>query len=150
MPELKDEMALADFRYVMRFRVPFCDVDMMQHVNHASYIVWSETVRAAYFGDVIGGPLNSTNGIILARLEFDYERPLDYRDEVAVGCRISRIGRKSCDFTHEVWNETRKELAARGIATMVAYDYEAKTSRLFPERWRELIAAYEAVAPAGS
>ena len=62
-------MALADFRYVMRFRVPFCNVDMMQHVNHASYIVWSETVRAAYFGDVIGGPLNSTNGIILARLD---------------------------------------------------------------------------------
>lgn len=86
--------------------------------------------------------------MILPRLEFNYEQPLDYREEVAVGARISRMGRKSFDFVHEVWSESRQVRAARGVATMVAYDYAAKASIVIPERWRELIAAYEAIAPA--
>lgn len=144
-------MALAEFRYVMRFRVPFCDVDMLQHANHAAYVVWAENARSAYFDEVLGESLNGTNGIILARLEFDYERPLDYREEVAVGCRIARMGRKSFDFVYEIWSDTRQERAARGLTTVVAFDYECRNSIAIPGRWRELIAAYEVVAPvAGS
>jgi hypothetical protein len=30
---------------------------------------------------------------------------------------------------------------------MVAYDYEAESSVSIPARWREIIAAYEVVAP---
>lgn len=144
-------MPLADFRCVMRFRVPYCDVDMLQHVNHAAYVVWAETVRCNYFDEVVKEPLNGANGIILARLQFDYERPLDYREEVAVACRIARIGRKSFDFLYQIWSETRQLLAAHGLSTMVAYNYEANKSIVIPERWREIITAYEVVAPtAGS
>ncbi len=140
-------MALADFRCAMRFRVPFCDVDMLRHVNHASYVVWAETIRCDYFGDVLKEPLPRKNGCILARLEFDYEQPLDYREEVAVGCRISRLGRKSFDIVYEIWSETRQTRAARGLSTMVAFDYEAQASIAIPERWREIVTAYELVAP---
>lgn len=140
-------MALTDFRCITRFRVPFCDVDMLQHVNNASYVVWVETLRCIYFAEVLKESLASANGIILARLEFDYERAIDYREEVAVGCRISRIGRKSFDFEHEIWSETRQVRAARGRSAMVAYDYTARASIVIPERWREIIAAYEVVAP---
>lgn len=141
-------MAMADFRCTMRFRVPFGDVDMMQHVNHASYVVWAETIRCTYLADVIREPLNGAKGNILATLAFEYEQPIDFREEVAIGCRISRMGRKSFDFVYEVWSETRQVRAARALTTMVAYDYEAKTSITIPERWREVIAAYELVAPA--
>jgi len=141
-------MALTDFRCITRFRVPFCDVDMLQHVNNASFVVWVETVRCLYFAEVLRESLAGANGIILARLEFDYEQPLDYREEVAVGCRISRIGRKSFDFAHEIWSETRQVRAARGLSAMVAYNYKAKTSIVIPERWREIISGYEVIAPA--
>ena len=140
-------MPLTDFRCVNRFRVPYCDVDMLHHVNHASYIVWAETARCEYFTEVLKEPLDGTNGMILARLQFEYAQPLDYREEVAVGCRIARLGRKSFDFTYEIWSETRQLRAAHGVSSMVAYDYQAQTSIVVPERWRELIAAYEIVAP---
>jgi acyl-CoA thioester hydrolase len=140
-------MVLEDFRCITRFQVPFCDIDMLQHVNNASYVVWVETVRCNYFADVLKESLAGTNGVILARLELDYEQPLDYREDVAVGCRISRIGRKSFDFTYEIWSETRQLRAARGVSAMVAYDYSAKASIVIPERWREIIAAHEVVAP---
>lgn len=141
-------MALADFRCISRFRVPFCDIDMLGHVNHASYVVWAETARCAYFDEVLRESLTGRCGIILAHLEFDYEQPLDYREQVAVGCRIGRMGRKSFDFLYEIWSESRQVRAARGLSTMVAYDYEAKTSIVIPERWREVVTAYEALAPA--
>ena len=140
-------MPLTDFRCVERFRVPYRDVDLLQHVNHASYLVWVETVRCNYFVEVLKEPLNGVNGMILARLQFDYEQQLDYREEVAVGCRIARLGRKSFDFAYEIWSENRQLRAAHGISSMVAYDYQAQTSIVVPERWRELIAAYEVVAP---
>jgi len=140
-------MPLTDFRCVTRFRVPYCDVDMMQHVNHASYIVWAETARCIYFAEVLQEPINGANGVILASLQFEYAQPLDYREEVAVGCRISRLGRKSFDFAYEIWSETRQIRAAHGTSTMVAYDYKAQSSIVAPERWREIIAAYEVVAP---
>ena len=140
-------MALEDFRCITRFQVPFCDIDMLQHVNNASYVVWVETVRCNYFAEVLKESLAGTNGVILARLELNYEQPLDYREQVAVGCRISRIGRKSFDFACEIWSETRQVRAARGVSAMAAYDYSAKASIVIPERWREIITAYEVVAP---
>jgi acyl-CoA thioester hydrolase len=140
-------MAIADFRCITRFRVPFCDVDMMQHVNHASYVVWAETARCVYFDEVLAESVSGPRGIILARLEFDYEQPLDFREEVAVGCRISRMGRKSFDFTYEIWSNTRNLLAARGLTTVVAYDYQSNTSILIPERWRDVVARYEVSPP---
>ena len=87
------------------------------------------------------------NGIILARLAFDYEQPLDYREEVAVGCRIARMGRTLFDFAYEISSETRQVRAAHRLTTMVAYDYETKSSIVVPKRWREIIAAYEVVTP---
>jgi acyl-CoA thioester hydrolase len=144
-------MPLSHFRSITRFSVPYCDMDMLQHVNHASYIIWAETARCNYFDEVFKTSLTGSNGMILAKLQFEYEQPLEYREEVAVGCRISRLGRKSFDFAYEIWSETRQLRAAHGVSSMVAYDYPAQSSIVVPERWRELIAAYEIIPPkAGS
>ena len=119
-------MPLTDFRCVERFRVPYGDVDMLQHVNHAAYLVWVETARCNYFADVLKETLNGVNGMILARLQFEYPQPLDYREEVAVACRVSRLGRRSFDFSYEIWSDTGQLRAAHGGSTMVAYDYRAR------------------------
>ena len=58
-----------------------------------------------------------------------------------------RIGRKSFDFESEIWSETRQFRAARVLSAMVAYNYPAKASIVIPARWRQLITAYELIAP---
>jgi acyl-CoA thioester hydrolase len=140
-------VALADFRYVMRFRVAFGEVDMLQHVNNLTYLRWAETARCGYFSEVLQENLSGNNSVILVRLDFVYELPLDYREEVAIGCRVARMGRKSLEFAHEVWSETRRQRAAHGISYLVAYDYQAKTSKPIPERWRQVVNAYETIPP---
>ncbi len=140
-------MPLSDFQCTMRFRVPFHDMDMLNHVNHAAYIVWAETIRCFYFDDVLHQSVAGSRGAILAHLEFDYKQPLDYREEVAIGCRISRMGRKSFDMIYEIWSETRNLLAATGTSTLVVFNNESKSSIEIPAEWREIITTYELIPP---
>ncbi len=134
---------LTDFPLVWRFSVPFADIDMMQHVNNVAYIRWAETMRAEYFSQVMRSDINGVLGMIQATIDFSYERQLSYRERIAVGCRISRIGNKSFDFDYEIWSATQEHVAARGRTTMVAFDFVSNSTVAVPEEWREAIAAYQ-------
>ena len=135
---------LDGFPLVSRFTVPFADIDMMQHVNNVAYIRWAEMMRSEYYARVAGETINGVHGIIQATIDFTYERQLAYRERIAVGCRISRIGTKSFDFAYEVWSEDHQHRAAHGITTMVAFDFTANATIAVPDRWRTAIAAFEA------
>jgi len=134
---------LEDFPLITRFLVPFADIDMMQHVNNVAYIRWLETMRAEYFAQVMGTDINGATGMIQASINFTYERQLSYREEVAVGIKIPRIGTKSWDFYYEVWSATYEKRAAHGITGMVAYDFVSNRTIAVPQPWRDAIAAYE-------
>lgn len=138
---------LEGYRYIDRFRVAFFEIDMLRHTNHISYIRWAETARCAYFEEVLGEPITGERGIIAARLEIDYRAQLEWREAVAVGCRISRFGRKSLDTENEIWSETRGILAATVLVKCVAYDYQTGSSILVPDEWRRIAREYEPVPP---
>ena len=135
---------LTGFPLVSRFTIPFADIDMMQHANNVAYIRWAEMMRSEYFAQVMGVPINGEHGMIQATIAFTYERQLTYRERIAIGCRIPRIGTKSWDFEYEIWSETHSRRAARGITTVVAYDFVGRTSIAIPDAWRTAIAKYEA------
>lgn len=134
---------LEGFRHIHRRRVELCDTDMIGHVNNLAYLRWCETARCDYFADVLGGAIDSHQGLIQARIVFDYERQVEYRDYVSIGCRIGRIGTKSFDFDYVLYNETRGEECGRGTAVVVAYDYDTQTTIAVPEAWRRAVAAFE-------
>jgi acyl-CoA thioester hydrolase len=135
---------LENFPLVSRFTVPFSDVDMMQHVNNVAYIRWAEMMRCEYFAQVMRTPINGDHGMIQATSAFTYERQLRYRERIVIGCRIPRLGTKSFDFEYEIWSETQQWRAARGVTTVVAYDFVAQTTMAIPQEWRNAVAAYEA------
>lgn len=134
---------LEGIRFVQRFRVPLSDIDMLRHVNNAAYVRWLESVRCDYFVEVLGGEIAGEQGIIMAKLGIEYAVPLQYRERVAVGCRVSRVGRKSFDFSYEVWSEDRNVRAAHATSTLVAMNYLTGKTIAVPEHWRAAIAEYE-------
>lgn len=134
---------LEDFPLLARFSVPFADVDMMRHVNNVAYIRWAETMRAEYFAQVMRTPINGDHGMIQATINFTYERQLEYREAIAVGVKIPRIGTKSFDFYYEVWSEAQGKRAAYGITTMVAFDFQGNQTIAVPLEWRDAISEYE-------
>jgi acyl-CoA thioester hydrolase len=135
---------LEGFPLVSQFTVPFADIDMMQHVNNVAYIRWCEMMRSEYFAQVMNVPINGDRGIIQANIHFTYERQLRYREKIAIGIRIPRIGTKSWDYEYEIWSETQNHRAAHGTTTVVAYDFVDQKTIVVPEEWRDAIAAYEA------
>ena len=134
---------LEGFPLISRFSVPFADVDMMRHVNNVAYIRWTEMLRSEYFAQVMRTPINGDHGMIQATINFTYERQLLYREQIAIGCKIPRIGNKSFDFEYEIWSETHGHRAAHGITTMVAFDFESDQTIAVPQSWRDSIAEYE-------
>ncbi len=135
---------LEGFPLITRFTVPFSDVDMMRHVNNVAYIRWCETIRAEYFAQVMNEPINGERGMIQANIQFTYERELQYRESVAIGIKVSRVGTKSWDFAYEIWSESAGMRAAHGITTVVAYDFVNSASVFIPTEWRDAIARFEA------
>jgi acyl-CoA thioester hydrolase len=135
---------LDGYPLISRFTVPFADIDMMQHVNNVAYIRWCEMMRAEYFAQVFDVPINGDRGIIQANIHFTYERQLRYREKIAIGIRIPRIGTKSWDFEYEIWSETHDRRAAHGTTAVVAYDFVDRKTIAVPQEWRAAIAAYEA------
>jgi len=142
---------LEEFRYVLRFRVGFFEIDRLQHVNNVHYLRWLETARIEYIADVLERPLDneSREGFIQANVAFAYEQMVGYRDAIAVGARVSRIGTKSLTFRYSVVNETSGVRAGAGETALVCFDYVAGKSIAIPSDMRARIIAYENVPPEG-
>ena len=69
-----------------------------------------------------------SQGLILARLEIDYVRPLMLSDDpVETDVSVIRIGKSSFDLAYELRHHG--EVAARGRTVLVTYDYAAARSR---------------------
>jgi acyl-CoA thioester hydrolase len=145
----KPIVVLEGFRHIQRFRVAFRDIDMMQHANHTAYVRWAEAQRSDYFIENFHDVVNGDRGMILVRIDFVYERQIRLREQIAMGCRIARVGTRSFDFAYEVWSEDAGARCATGVTTMVAYNYPAEASISVPSEWREAIRAYEIQKPAG-
>lgn len=136
---------LEGFRYIERFAVRFSEIDMLRHTNHVAYVRWAETIRCNYFADVLREDIKGERGIIAARLEVDYRAPLEFREAVAIGCRVARFGTKSFDTVYEIWSESKGTLAAALLLKAVAFNYTANRSFEIPVEWRERVAAFEPV-----
>ena len=135
---------LEGFPLVTHFTIPFSDIDMLQHVNNVAYIRWCETARTEYFARVMRSDITRERGMIQANINFTYERQLKYREAIAIGVRVSRLGTKSMDFGYEMWSETHGHRAAHGMTTVVAFDFTTHSTIVIPDEWRKAIDAFEA------
>lgn len=127
--------------YEYRGQLRFSDCDAMGHVNHARFATLFEDARIGLLRSIAGGEGGITSrGIILARLEIDYLRPLVLDDDpVAVLTRVVGIGRSSFSIDYEL--RQRGRLCARGLSVLVAYDYAAGHPRPLAPAERDQLGA---------
>src|SRR6187549_590836 len=91
------------FKHSMRPEIRFVDVDVFGHVNNAHYLTYFEQARVKYFDDIVGWKYDwSKKGIILARAEINFVVPVQFRDEVLIRTRCSRLGNKSFDMEYRI------------------------------------------------
>ena len=125
------------FSYPARMR--FSDTDAMGHVNNARFLSYLEDARIELFRWLVArGAGIAESGVIVARIEIDYVRPLRLRAEpVLVSIWVTHVGRSS--FTLSYTLEQEGEVAARARSVMVAYDYAADAPRPIDDPHREVL-----------
>ena len=134
---------VAGYRMVIPIRARFRDTDAMGHVNNAVYLTFFEEARAAYFREVMGLASYRDVGIILAQAACDFRSPLHAGEEIDVGVRVDRIGRKSFTMAYEARARPGGRLVAEATSVQVAYDYAAGRSVVVPAEFRRRAAAFE-------
>jgi acyl-CoA thioester hydrolase len=127
------------FPFVHRERVRYRDLDAFAHCNNAVYLTYLEEARNAFLAHL--GLVRGVADIrmILARTEIDFRSPLGLGEEVEVGVRPGRLGKKSFDLEYELRAGDR--VVAEAKAVLVTYDYELHAPIPVPDEWRERMAA---------
>jgi acyl-CoA thioester hydrolase len=113
--------------YVHETPVRFGDTDAMAHVNNAKFLTYLEDARVGFFRSV-SGDLITLGGLILARTEVDFVRPILFgAGPVRTTAWIAGIGTRSFRMGYTM--EQDGNVVGRATAVMVAYDYAAGSSR---------------------
>jgi acyl-CoA thioester hydrolase len=131
---------MAEFNYEKEMEVRFRDLDMMGHLNNAVYATYLEQARVEYIEDVVEQPLMEI-GAVVADLHLDFERPIDWGDDVVVAVRADELGTSSIPLEYEI--RVDGDVAATAETLMVTFDPEAGEPRPIPDAWRERIQAHE-------
>jgi len=139
-------MTFEDYKHHTRIQVRFKDIDKQGHVNNANHLTYFETERIEYFKDVIPERHDWVRmGLILAKTEIEYKRPILLDDEVYCFSRVARFGNKSFDVHHALVRKTATglELLAKGVCVIVGMNYETNETVAIPESWKEAVRIYE-------
>src|ERR1700761_2077608 len=100
-------------------------MDAYGHVNNARFLTLFEEARVALF--FVGARehgLGSSfeDGIVIARHEIDYLKPVDYEDHVRVEMWVSQMRAASFTVSYEMYDGT--VLASRAKSVCVPYNLE--------------------------
>ena len=140
---------MENFKHKTPIQIRFKDVDKMGHVNNANHLTYIEIARMKYFEDVVqaNGIWSKEIGLILARTEIDYKKPIFLHDKVFVYTRCANIGTKSMQLDWAIVRENTgtEETLAKGIAIIVCFDYQHNKTIPFPEVQKEKIKKYEGI-----
>jgi len=108
--------------------VRFSDVDVYGHVNNVKYFEYYQEARLAFLASLGRNLDDPAEGLVVARLDVDYRRPILFRPEpYAVQTWVSRVGGSSFGLASEIRDE--EEVYSRAQAVMVAFDMRSQTSR---------------------
>ncbi len=119
----------------------FAETDALGHLSNTTLPIWFEDAREPIFK--IFNPeldLNSWS-LILARIEVDFVRQIYYGSDVVIRTYIIKVGTSSFTTLQEAWQ--KGELAARGTATMVYFDYASQQSARIPDSIRALLEVHK-------
>jgi acyl-CoA thioester hydrolase len=131
------------FRFRHQLQARFRDCDSFGHVNNAVYFTYMEEARFAYWRELTGEfPNNRLPGLILARAECDFVRPVNAGERIEIWMGTTKIGRTSMTVDCEMLDQ-RGQAVAKGRAVMVTYDYTTAKPVPVPDWARTRIEEYE-------
>jgi acyl-CoA thioester hydrolase len=114
-------------KFSIELPVQFRDIDVMGHVNNATYLQYMETARvelARQLGQVREG---LRPGFIVASARCEFKKPIRDERRITVSVWVSRIRDHSWDLDYSIHGPRAIEYAI-GRTSVVAYDYKTNST----------------------
>ncbi|GIF08582.1 acyl-CoA thioesterase [Actinoplanes siamensis] len=129
-------------RFVYDVPVRWSDMDAYGHVNNARFLTLYEEARVAMFfvGARKHGLGSFEEGIVIARHEIDYLRPVDFGEPVRVEMWISELRAAAFTVSYELFDDG--VLASRAKSVCVPYHLVAGHPRRLTPEEREFLMPY--------
>jgi acyl-CoA thioester hydrolase len=116
-----------------RFYVPYHDLDVLNHLNHAAYFPYMETLRCDYYLPLVGSTDPKEIDIIIAEATCRYLAPVPYGAElVGEVAPAHPLGRTSFTLLYRFTLAGTSTVTARGRTVSVVYDYRTGKKQEIP------------------
>lgn len=138
-------------RYVYHCALRWSDLDAYGHVNNARFLTLFEEARVAlmFVGGRASGVGSFAEGVVIARHEIDYLRPVEYpmapapaegTPRVRIELWVEDLRYSRFTLGYELFD--RGALASRASSVLVPFDLAAGRPRRLTEREREFLLPY--------
>ncbi|MBI5326218.1 MAG: acyl-CoA thioesterase [Ignavibacteriae bacterium] len=140
------DQSLKKFKFKIRGKVKFHEVDSYGIVHNLQYFYWLEWARIEYLRKVLGKENEKISlfdfPVISAHNEIDYFNTAGFDDAYEVFTRISFIKNSSFGFENIIRLESGL-LLAKASAVLVQVDIKTRQPERISAQYRELIRKYE-------
>ncbi|GAA3746711.1 YbgC/YbaW family acyl-CoA thioester hydrolase [Spinactinospora alkalitolerans] len=126
-------------RHVHLAHIRFADLDPLNHVNNVRMLTYLEDARISFLRwDDRADGRSRFGGLVVARHEADYVRPLLLRREpVRVETWVTEVRNASFTLEYEVLDDEQVYLRAKSV--LVGFDLEAQRVRRLDDAEREYL-----------
>jgi acyl-CoA thioester hydrolase len=135
-------------RHIYLCPLRWADMDAFQHVNNVVYLRYLEEARVDWMfnrASDSGVTDFAKLGVVVARHEIDYRRPLLYSPEpVRIESWVTRIGNSSFTIAYEVRDD--EHVYATASSVLVPYDVDKGRPRRITSDERAYLQEYLAAA----
>lgn len=131
-------------RFVHHCALRWSDMDAYGHVNNARFLTLYEEARVAmmFVGARATGLTSLEEGVVIARHEVDYLRPVDYGDPVRVEMWVEDVRAARFTIAYEMYDAD--VLASRARSVCVPFNLREQRPRRLTEAERAFLAPYTA------
>lgn len=123
--------------------IRYIDIDSMGHVNNAVFLTYFEQARVHFFHQIMGTDWNwHKQGILVARNEIDYKRPVLFNDRIQINVNPIQIGNTSFTIGYSITAlDNVSVVYASGKSVLVCIDHTKGLKQSVPVSWREAFAS---------
>jgi acyl-CoA thioester hydrolase len=141
-------------RFTFRCPVRWGDMDAFGHVNNVAFLTYMQEARTGmlFAGDAAEQIPELIKGVVVARHEIDYRRPLEWRPEpIEVDVWTAAVKRSSFTLRYEIRDQLAgaggeggdgSQVLADAMTVLVPFDISAGRPRRVSESERAFLATY--------
>jgi acyl-CoA thioester hydrolase len=123
-----DAPTLAQFPAHAYDKLRYADTDRQGHVNNSVFSTALETGRVELLHAPDTGIVEADKSFVIARLELDFRGELTWPGEVAIGTKVTSVGRSSITLAQGLFQHDR----CVALASTVIVQVDERTHRATP------------------